>query len=69
MSAIAVDRVLSEFAHVRAADPEQALEAVRLALLIEDVFGITLTDAQIEAGLLCDAETLPALVARAVASR
>ena len=41
-------------------DPE--LEAVRLAILIEDVTGVTLTDSQIRLGVLADPVALRRLL-------
>ena len=59
-----VEQILREYDALRdpAGDPEQ--EAVRAAVLVEDVFGITLTDAEIDAGVLGSAEGLRDLVAR-----
>ena len=44
------------------ADPE--LEAVRAAILLEDVFDVTLSDADIDPAVLADAPAVAALVAR-----
>ena len=46
---------------VRTADPE--LEAVRAAILVEDVFDVVLSDAEIDAVVLGDARAVAALVA------
>lgn len=55
--------ILQEFAALRdpAAEPEQ--EAVKAALFLEDVFGVTLSDAQIDPEVLHDPEAMLALVA------
>jgi hypothetical protein len=44
------------------ADPE--LEAVRAAILIEDIFDITLSDSDIDAVLLADASAVTAMISR-----
>lgn len=55
-------RILQEFQALRdpAAEPEQ--EAVKAALFVEDVFGVTLSDAQIDPEVLHDPEAILALV-------
>ena len=45
-----------------ATDP--GLEAVRTAILLEDVFGIALSDAEIDPAVLADVPAVAALVAR-----
>lgn len=44
------------------ADPE--LEALRVAILLEDTFGITLSDAEIDPAVLADPSAAAALVMR-----
>jgi hypothetical protein len=44
------------------ADPE--LEALRTAILLEDLFEVTLSDAEIDPAVLADPSALAALVAR-----
>lgn len=58
MSAVGPERILAEFSRLRDANPDPALEAVRTALLVEDVFGITLSDHQIGPELLGDLASL-----------
>lgn len=60
-----LDRVLAELDQLspESADPE--LETVRLALLIEDVLGVTLTDQQISRDFLLNREALRSLLADA----
>ena len=53
MSTPIVDRLLAECAHLRPLeDPE--LDALRRALLVEDVLGVRLTDPQIDQEFLTD---------------
>lgn len=61
MTAVRPDLILAELARLRGADPDPVLEAMRMALLIEDVFGITLSDEQIDPSL-GNPETLQNLV-------
>lgn len=62
MIAVRPDLILAEFSHLRDANPDPVLETVRTALLIEDAFGITLTDAQIDPSVLGDPALLRELV-------
>lgn len=61
-----VERVLSELSaaavpHDQEAEPE--LEALRTAIALEDVFGVVLTDAELDPGTLGDAEAVGRLLA------
>ena len=58
------DQILREYDALRdpAGDPD--LEAVKAAVFVEDVFGITLSDAEIELGLLGSPAAIRALLAR-----
>jgi hypothetical protein len=47
--------------HQLDADPQ--LEAVRVAILLEDVFGVTLSDAEIDPAVLADTSAVAALIA------
>lgn len=63
-----VERLLAECAHLREeADPE--LDALRRALLVEDVLGLTLDDGQIAQGVGFDERTLRELVPSAALQR
>jgi hypothetical protein len=62
VTAVRPDRILAEFARLRDAESDPALEAVRTALLVEDVFGFTLSDGQINSETLGDAEALRNLI-------
>jgi len=63
------DRVLAEFAQLRAADPDPELAAVRMALMVEDVFDVTLTDAQFDPVALADPVALRGLLAGSTTPR
>lgn len=64
-----ISRVLEEWRALRdpAADPE--LEAVRLAILLEDVLGVTLTDDDIDLAVLSDVDSVARLADRRGRSR
>jgi hypothetical protein len=69
MSAMALNReqveqVLCEWQALRdvGADPE--LEALQLAILLEDVLGVTLTDNDIDLAVLSDPDAVESLLAR-----
>ena len=59
-----LEQVLQDFERLRdpRADPE--LEAVKAAILLEDVFGIRLSDADIDPALLTRTATMKDLVTR-----
>ncbi|MGO9161718.1 MAG: hypothetical protein ACLP7J_13560 [Streptosporangiaceae bacterium] len=59
-----VEQVLRDYAALRRGDTDPELEAVRAAILIEDVFGVTLSDADIDPAVLADPPAVAALVAR-----
>ena len=59
-----VAQVLHDYAALRGGDADPELEAVRAAILIEDVFGVTLSDAEINPAVLADASAVAALLAR-----
>jgi hypothetical protein len=59
-----IEQVLRDHADLRRGDTDPELEAVRAAILIEDVFGVTLTDAEIDPVVLADASATAALVVR-----
>jgi hypothetical protein len=59
-----VEQVLHDYAALHRGDDDPELEAVRAAILIEDVFGVTLSDAEIDPAVLADASAVAALVAR-----
>ncbi len=59
-----VEQVLRDYNALRrpGADPE--LEAVRAAILLEDVFGMALSDAEIDLAVVADSSAVAALAAR-----
>lgn len=57
-----VDRLLAESAHLPP-DGDPAQDALRWAILVEDVLGVVLSDEQITSGPLTDPERLRSLVA------
>lgn len=59
-----VEQVLQDYEALRRPDTDPELEAVRLTILLEDVFDIVLPDAEIDPALLADASTVAALVGR-----
>lgn len=59
-----VEQVLRDYAALRSPDTDPELEAVRIAILIEDVFDVVLSDTEIEPAVLADASAVAALVAR-----
>jgi hypothetical protein len=59
-----VERVLRDYGALRRPDADPQLEAVRVAILVEDVFGVTLSDAEIDPAVLTDASAVAALVVR-----
>jgi hypothetical protein len=59
-----VEQVLRDYAALRDPDTDPELEAVRIAILVEDVFDVVLSDTEIEPTVLADASAVAALVAR-----
>ena len=59
-----VEQILRDYGalHRPGTDPE--LEAVRVAIMLEDVFGIVMSDAEIDPAVLADSSAVAALVAR-----
>ena len=58
-----VEQVLREYEALRRPDADPELEAVRTAILLEDVFGVTLPDAEIDPAVLADPAAVAALIA------
>ena len=59
-----VEQVLRDYDAVRRPDTEPELEAVRTAIMMEDVFGIVLSDAEIDPAALADPAAMATLVGR-----
>ena len=58
------EQVLGDYMALRRDDTDPQLDAVRAAILIEDVFKITLSDTDIDPAVLADPRAVAALVAR-----
>jgi hypothetical protein len=59
-----VEQVLHDYAAMPRGDSDPELDAVRAAILIEDVFGVTLSDAEISPAVLTGVSGVAALVDR-----
>jgi hypothetical protein len=59
-----VEQVLQDYNALRRPDTDPELEAVRAAILIEDVFAVVLSDADIDPAVLADPSAVAALVGR-----
>lgn len=57
-----LDRLLSELAHQRTESDDPELDALRTAILVEDTFGIVLSDEQLDPSVLSDPAALRALL-------
>ena len=64
MNRDAVEQVLRDYDALRRPGTDAELEAVRAAILLEDVFGITLSDAEMDLAVVADPSAVAALVAR-----
>jgi hypothetical protein len=59
-----IEQVLRDYDALRLPETDPELEAVSTAILIEDVFGVVLSDGEIDGALLGDRSALAAFVAR-----
>ncbi len=59
-----VAQALRDYEALRRPGTDPELEAVRLAILLEDVFDILLPDTEIDPAVLADSSTVAAWVAR-----
>jgi hypothetical protein len=59
-----VEQVLRDYGALRRPGTDPELEAVRAAILLEDVFGIALSDAEIDLAVVADPAAVAPLVAR-----
>jgi hypothetical protein len=59
-----VEQVLRDYDALRRRDTDPELEAVRAAILLEDVFEVVLSDAEIDPAVFADPSAVAALVAR-----
>ena len=59
-----VEQVLRDYNALRRPGTDPELEAVRTAILLEDVFEVALSDAEIDLTVVADASAVATLVAR-----
>lgn len=59
-----LEEVLQHYEVLRRPDTDPELAAVHAAILLEDVFGITLSDAEIDPAVFADSSAVAVLVAR-----
>jgi hypothetical protein len=59
-----IEQVLRDYQALRRPDADPGLEAVRVTILLEDVFDIVLSDAEIGPALLADPSAVAALIVR-----
>ena len=59
-----IEQVVRDYGALHRPDTDPELDAVRTAIMLEDVFGITLPDAEIDPAALADPSAVAALVAR-----
>ena len=59
-----IAQILRDHDDLRSPGADLELEAVQAAILLEDVLGITLSDAEIDPAVLADSRALAELVAR-----
>ncbi len=59
-----VEQVLRDYGALRRPDTDPDLEAVRAAIMLEDAFGVALSDAEIDPAVLADSAAVAALIAR-----
>lgn len=64
-----IDRFLSECEDLGLRDADPQLDAVRMAILVEDVFGVVLTDEQISPAVVGDRGALRNLLVHSMKAR
>jgi hypothetical protein len=64
-----VGQVLADYEETREPDADPQLEAIKVAVLLEDVFGIVLSDSEIDPGVLAEPTALQRLVAQHLSGR
>ncbi len=64
MSREQIEQALDEWRAMREPDTEPELEAVRLAILFEDILGVPLSDDDIDLAVLSDPDAVGNLLAR-----
>lgn len=53
-----IDRIVAEWDSARSGAADEALEAVRTAIFVEDALGLTLTEQELQPGVLADASAI-----------
>jgi hypothetical protein len=64
VTGVAVERILRECELLRDGDEDPGLTAIRTAIILEDIFGIVLSDAEIRPEVMGDPDAVRALLAR-----
>jgi hypothetical protein len=59
-----IEQILRDYGALRLPDTDRELEAVRAAILLEDVFDVVLSDAEIDPAMLADPSAMTDLVTR-----
>jgi hypothetical protein len=59
-----IEQILQDYAALHRPDTDPELEAVRVAIMLEDVFGIVMSDVEIDPAVLADSSAVAAVVAR-----
>ena len=59
-----VEQILQDYDALHRPDTDPELEAVRVAVMLEDVFGIVMSDVEIDPAVLADSSAVSALVTR-----
>ena len=59
-----VEQIFRDYDALHRPDTDPELEAVRAAIMLEDVFGVTLSDAEIDPAALADSSAVAVLLAR-----
>jgi hypothetical protein len=59
-----IEQAIQDYAALRRSHSDPDLEAVQVAILLEDLFDVTLPDTEIDRAVLGDASAVTALVAR-----
>jgi len=59
-----VEQILRDYEALHRPDTDPELEAVRVAIMLEDVFDIALSDAEIDPAVFADFSAVAALIAR-----
>jgi hypothetical protein len=64
VTGIAVERILRECELLHDGDEDPGLTAIRTAIIVEDVFGVVLSDAEIQPEVMGNPDAVRAVLAR-----